>query len=834
MLNNWCLHAEIDRSPGRGLIEEQTGLPIGHMGVKCKFSKKDMIQCWLFEDAIYDFYLNNCKNCQQRASVGLPNIMSFIIPREKEVARRKKINEESTKIENQKRAERKAKRDVLRQELSLIESHVFDLIDELDNPNTDQNDVRLEHLANLAPETFTRKIIKLLLPDVLQERLSYSIPVAKALIKASLQPKEMLSVAVWLLQANVESEEANNIVLSSADELSETDLDIVLSSFVFMALGYAPPMNLGQYKVKHNYIPIRSLYKKLQAKIDLKVNEFIRKTDSNKVKFAVKIILATESEVLLMNNISIILTKLMYRNVLYADEGEESSLLYYLRQVASKCFRQYPEDTDSSIQQLIGNNKEIASDEASRIYNSVFMHGFNEKLKIGVPQKIAFRRLLWIAMENPDKYKNEARSFWGNVSTEYAELATDLFQELIGAAAILSDKYEKVDLETPLEVLPIGIAQMNLSNKRAAIYNLQESLLEWAAIGVKSKGREGLADFLVIFRKLPETDILMRGNMIFHVSKLLTGVNSINQVIQDWYGALMDKENFVRARAVDAWRNVPYHLVENFPDLFYEAISITLVDPYVSVHKSAIKALRHRFFPKDKYYLVSGKIFNLICCYAQEKSQDNFIIDCIDLYTGFCLAQEQLEGEAGRIFSNVLLKLEGYPLYDAISRFYYSFINVPDFIKVALKSIQDNYTRSLSIDNCKFVILKSPKNELKNCIDEIVKAFNCLYPLRPDNFEEALIYIYTLSRLGENSIIITCLRKLLSSIPSEIRYDQIRYEVSLVILASEIEQAISLGTDLAAQHEEWNKLILQLEKEYDEQVRFQDVLPSFLSEARDC
>ena len=52
LLSNWCFHAELVRSPGRGMIEAKTGLPIGHMGVQCKFSKKNSMFCWLLEDAI--------------------------------------------------------------------------------------------------------------------------------------------------------------------------------------------------------------------------------------------------------------------------------------------------------------------------------------------------------------------------------------------------------------------------------------------------------------------------------------------------------------------------------------------------------------------------------------------------------------------------------------------------------------------------------------------------------------------------------------------------------------------------------------------------------------
>ena len=186
LLSNWCFHAEFARSPGRGMIEAATGLPIGHMGVQCKFSKKSSMHCWLLEDAAYDFYQNNCKGCKDRVPVGFPNIMSFVGPRENAAEKRKSAREEEERERKLKQTNRQQERAKLRYELSLEETFVFDLLDELDQEDIARDDPRLEQLANLAPETFTRKVIEHLVPAVLQEYLPYSIPTAKALLRAPL------------------------------------------------------------------------------------------------------------------------------------------------------------------------------------------------------------------------------------------------------------------------------------------------------------------------------------------------------------------------------------------------------------------------------------------------------------------------------------------------------------------------------------------------------------------------------------------------------------------------------------------------------------------------
>ena len=55
-------------------------------------------------------------------------------------------------------------------------------------------------------------------------------------------------------------------------------------------------------------------------------------------------------------------------------------------------------------------------------------------------------------------------------------------------------------------------------------------MIEWAAIGAKSRASEGIDDFLHLYRSLPEEQTQMRGNMIAHVSKLLTGIDSLRRV----------------------------------------------------------------------------------------------------------------------------------------------------------------------------------------------------------------------------------------------------------------------------------------------------------------
>jgi hypothetical protein len=169
-------------------------------------------------------------------------------------------------------------------------------------------------------------------------------------------------------------------------------------------------------------------------------------------------------------------------------------------------------------------------------------------------------------------------------------------------------------------------------------------------------------------------------------------------------------------------------------------------------------------------------------------------------------------------------------LYHAVDRLHYGFKDVPGFVRVALKSIHDDYTRSISIDDCASAILEAPSNELQNCISDLKKAFEALRPFKPKDFIEAVLYAAALSKAGNYATASECFRELIASIPREDRYEQWRLEASLIEVASKIEHAIGNGEVFFDLIETWRSLSYNLEKENEERAKLRDFPPSFFFE----
>ncbi|XZU98536.1 hypothetical protein ACT4YK_04455 [Acinetobacter baumannii] len=817
LLNNWCSYAEVKRFGGIGMIEASTKLPIGHFGVQCKYIKTNTSHCWLLEDSIYDFYQQNCKNCEKRIPVKFPNILEFIIPKEKEIEDYQLKVDLDIKHRKEKQQERKEERALLRFQLSHEESFVLELLDILDQDEIKDNDPRLEELANLAPEVFTRKVIDHLLNSIFIEELPYSIHAARVLLKAALEPDEKLRVAVFLLNNYEEDQLIIETILSNQDKLARDEFSKVLHCFASTANEDPPSIYFGDSKEKEiNTKPIRRLAEERKDDIETEIDHLIKDNNPSKKQAAVKILLALDNEKLLLKYLRSIISTLLRRHRLLPEERKESSVLYYFRKCALQLLNRLPHQTDTLIQEYLADNNDTTKKEAAAIYHNILSSRYHQKSDIGEAHKIAFNRLLWMALDNPEDGMSEAIQFFHYCNEDFQQLAVDKFNDLIGAATILSQKYEDLDEKKLLDVPENFYEQLNHQSKKISIHSLQDSLIKWAALGAKSRGIEGLNDFLAFYRTIPSTQDVMRGNMIIHISQLLTGVESLQTVLADWYSALMDESALVRARAVEAWENVPYELIKNFPQLFFEAFSILLTDPYVIVHKAAARILKRRAFPEDKRYLIKDKLLSLIFHYSQNGQDSDFLVDCIEVYGTLCLSSEDMKGEWGKFLSNILLKLENNALYKATNDLSSRFRNTPDFVKVALKSIQSEYTRQISIDRCLRIILQAPKNELVNSNEEIKAALVKLKPLTGENFIEALVYICALHKSGKSLDASAHLEDLLIGIPIEDRNRYWRLEIELILTASKVEAAIQCNTEHSKLLEKWYNLLIELEKEHDE------------------
>lgn len=99
LAKNWCAHLEVEKSGGTGIVEAQTGLPIGMRSFKCVHACAAGFAGMALESIVLDFYDRNCIGCTKRVPVRLPNLSQLVSDREKAADAAKRMSEAAARKE---------------------------------------------------------------------------------------------------------------------------------------------------------------------------------------------------------------------------------------------------------------------------------------------------------------------------------------------------------------------------------------------------------------------------------------------------------------------------------------------------------------------------------------------------------------------------------------------------------------------------------------------------------------------------------------------------------------------------------------------------------------
>ena len=73
-----------EKNGGIGLIEQQTGYPIGHHGLECDFAADGTGYYWDLALSALELYDQQCATCTNRRAVGFPNLTQLIAERDRQ------------------------------------------------------------------------------------------------------------------------------------------------------------------------------------------------------------------------------------------------------------------------------------------------------------------------------------------------------------------------------------------------------------------------------------------------------------------------------------------------------------------------------------------------------------------------------------------------------------------------------------------------------------------------------------------------------------------------------------------------------------------------------
>lgn len=158
LYQNFCSNLEVERFGGTGLVEDQTGLPIGSRSFKCQYASAGGMAGMNLEMIALDFYDRNCKGCAKRIPVRLPNLSKLVADRDDAYKQQELLAKKQTDAKEAAYRVRREARDSTKLNCDEPTAGLIDAIDRLDQTGTSEAGVVLVELARVASHAFDPRV----------------------------------------------------------------------------------------------------------------------------------------------------------------------------------------------------------------------------------------------------------------------------------------------------------------------------------------------------------------------------------------------------------------------------------------------------------------------------------------------------------------------------------------------------------------------------------------------------------------------------------------------------------------------------------------------------
>jgi len=746
LLHNWCGHLKIKKFGGTGLIELQTGLPIGHHSIECPYALSGGLATWDLEDAALLFFDGNCAGCKDRKPVNFPNILD-LVKRRDDIQKKKKQEEE---VIDKAVAARLAKRDKERENLrsapDAISRAILDEISELDHNATSLAGERLIQTARLAPEKFPLPVIEHLFSLVETPEFALTEPVLGVLRELNVQRKRLCTVALRCLSVRRAQEVAAKIAADNISEIDPNCLDGAMAAVIDLAL---PPESGHVFENFRPKVPelLQRIYTSYPDTVRLAIGRILDEQSATRVDVAARGIVAiAQYNPRLPEVFARELTAKAVR-AKWLINGEDDNISFASQNICSAltlAFQSNPTETDALLQSFLEGADETGATAVFDIYRKVLHRlRFNRApQEISLSHQIAFRRLIWTAVNTrSEPLRQDLAGFFRGDPYEAVDLAAKEIDNLLGAAALIDDKLTLHDntAEPPQDFL----TRLERDTRRQVLKGLQRGFVEWAYVAAGKAGPVAIDKVLHFFRSLPENRENIRAAMVGRFEKLMVTTQGTKLVLPELYSALIGPSQVLRAGAASVLGNLRSRDRLDLPDLVYEAFVILLTDTYLIVHQAAVRALRYWRVPEIYRQAAMQSISSLIHYYSVRRDHDEFLMTCIELFARLW-EPKSLTPHASSYLMHLMIEMTPREVAKELSFLRHHFQMAETYPVLLMHLLRDPDARTIYGDNILDELRVLPKRSVQSYREQLLQLTNnlaseifVLAPLMVEIFSQA-------------------------------------------------------------------------------------------------
>lgn len=631
LVQNWCAHAEIVHSGGIGLVEIQTGLPIGMRSFKCKYARAQGMAGMQLEGIAVDFHDRNCVDCKYRLPVRLPNLSKLVAERDAAQQRRRDAEAQGAAAEAKALEERAIRRSELSVGCDSAQTDIFSAIDAFDREPAGEQRRVLLGMATAVPEHFNSSMCEALYGLVGAGGFARTEGALEALNLVDTDGKRLCEAALLAFGRH----EGHTLAATLVEKHLSRDHEASIAAAIPAMIGLASPVH-GIFPGSGSPGDPRPLVRTFQLFPEL-VTSVIR-DELRSIRKHVRIQACNAVSLLLQIDPSIGRDTLidLVRSLELPDDpyGEYGSAEGSAARTIADVMIHYPNEIDAEIQSASATATEEVRSALYDVYERVLRTEFEPKpqQEMNRPVELSYQRFVEIVSNrvNDDRLQ-KALWFLRHEAARYPELLQRHAETLLGSAALISG-----DLESPqspildLSLKPDPMKEIEAQARRQTLSYVLEAILQ--TIGSLASLKPTSLGKLVVttFDALGDSHIEFKAGLTRSLGHMAVSPAGLALALPGLYEAMTNQYTLVRAAAADAYGELAAKNAEDLPSLVHEVFLLLLTDPFVVVHSSAVEALKKVSLPARYNSRVIASLAVIISAYRRSRENDDLLSACLE------------------------------------------------------------------------------------------------------------------------------------------------------------------------------------------------------------
>lgn len=587
LVKNWCAHAEIAVTGGIGLVEQQTGLPIGMRAIRCRHAGAHGISGMDLERVAIDFHDRNCVGCTHRCPVQLPNLTKLLGERD---ARRQQAAEERQRSQARLEAglaQRSARRAPHLESRNHEKRSLLRLIDEFDRDPTEEKATLLCEGAVALRAGFDGDAEAALF-DLASAGTARATPALTLLDSHTKDRRRLAAVAL----------EAAGI-LDIADEIIAADLDashaeLVAGVMPQLLYAAAPERMLGLGHVSPNRGPLVSVARVNPTAVEVAMRVWLRGDEKRRRRVAAEAL----SELLDagMTALGIKLVDDLIASFPRQDDGyDDGPAARVVSQTLGQIYLLAPDETEARI------GRALERPDVETTLGIVDAYAAVCAEPRAAPSSVR-RAMTWLAqafarLPRNHEILDRLCDFWDRRAPKVWDVLAELLDPLLGTAALAQQQIDTQPTTQLIDLDPPMLRSMEEDLRRRDLERAAEAALEVARV-VAAEHPDGAVRTRVFdsirtaLSNASAAQERWRGRLVTFLGTLAIQPESAAAILPIIYASMTDGSVAVRAGAIRAYQSMVGHLgSDSVPDLMHQLVVAMLRDSYLMVHSAALEAI---------------------------------------------------------------------------------------------------------------------------------------------------------------------------------------------------------------------------------------------------